>query len=82
MDDPMRGVDVGAKSELYAVMQSLASEGLAILFTSSDLLEVLGMADRVLVLVQGRLAREFDRDGATADSLTAAANMATPELVA
>lgn len=78
MDDPMRGIDVGAKSELYGVMQSLARDGLAILFTSSDLLEVLGMADRVLVLARGRLAQEFDRDDATASSLTAAANMAGP----
>ncbi len=76
MDDPMRGVDVGAKRELYGVMQAMAREGLAILFTSSDLLEVLGMADRVLVLARGRLVREFDRDDATASSLTAAANIA------
>lgn len=76
MDDPMRGIDVGAKGELYAVMQSLAQEGLAILFTSSDLLEVLGMADRILVMARGRLVEEFDRKDANADSLTAAANRA------
>jgi erythritol transport system ATP-binding protein len=74
MDDPMRGIDVGAKSELYGVMQSLARDGLAILFTSSDLLEVLGMADRVVVIARGRLVKEFTRAEATAASLTAAAN--------
>jgi erythritol transport system ATP-binding protein len=83
MDDPMRGIDVGAKTELYGIMQSLARDGLAILFASSDLLEVLGMADRVLVLARGRLVREFDREEATAASLTAAANLSvTEELVA
>ncbi len=77
MDDPMRGIDVGAKTELYRVMQSLASDGLAILFTSSDLLEVLGMADRILVLAKGRLVSEFTRDDATAQALVAAANAQT-----
>lgn len=74
MDDPMRGIDVGAKTELYRVMQSLADDGLAILFTSSDLLEVLGMADRILVLAKGRLVNEFTRDEATAQALVRASN--------
>ena len=74
MDDPMRGIDVGAKTELYTVMQSLAGDGLAILFTSSDLLEVLGMADRILVLAHGRMVDEFVRERATAQALVAASN--------
>jgi erythritol transport system ATP-binding protein len=74
MDDPMRGIDVGAKTELYRVMQSLAVDGLAILFTSSDLMEVLGMADRILVLAQGRVVDEFTRDEANAQALVAASN--------
>jgi erythritol transport system ATP-binding protein len=74
MDDPMRGIDVGAKTELYTVMQSLAADGLAILFTSSDLLEVLGMADRILVLAQGRVVDEFPREEATPQALVAASN--------
>jgi erythritol transport system ATP-binding protein len=82
MDGPMRGIDVGAKTELYRVMQSLAGDGLAILFTSSDLLEVLGMADRILVMAKGRLVDEFTREEATAQALVAASNAQGPHEVA
>jgi erythritol transport system ATP-binding protein len=74
MDDPMRGVDVGAKSEIYRIMKRLASEGIAILFTSSDLMEVLGMADRILVMARGRVTRELPRDEASSGALVAASN--------
>ena len=74
MDDPMRGVDVGAKAELYRIMKRLASEGIAILFTSSDLMEVLGMADRILVMARGRITGEFAREEATSGLLVAASN--------
>ena len=74
MDDPMRGIDVGAKTELYRIMNRLAREGLAILFTSSDLMEVLGMADRILVMARGRITRELSRDEATSQALVAASN--------
>ena len=74
MDDPMRGVDVGAKTELYRIMQRLAKEGIAILFTSSDLIEVLGMADRILVMARGRITREFSRSEATSQALVAASD--------
>lgn len=60
-DEPTRGIDVGAKSEIYALMDRLAGEGAAILMISSDLEELLGMSDRVLVLHQGRLAGELTR---------------------
>jgi ribose transport system ATP-binding protein len=61
LDEPTRGVDVGAKSEIYGLMDELAAAGIAILMISSDLEEVLGMSDRVLVLHEGRLAGELPR---------------------
>lgn len=61
LDEPTRGVDVGARSEIYALMDQLAGNGTAILMISSDLEELLGMSDRVLVLHEGRLAGELTR---------------------
>ena len=79
MDDPMRGVDVGAKAELYRIMKGLAADGLAILFTSSDLVEVLGMADRILVMARGRVTDELTAAEATPQALVTAS---TPQLIA
>ncbi|MGW3114800.1 sugar ABC transporter ATP-binding protein [Streptomyces sp. NPDC001091] len=58
LDEPTRGVDVGARAELYAVVRRLADEGLAVLLVSSEVPEVLGLADRVLVLREGRVVHE------------------------
>ena len=66
MDEPTRGVDVGAKSEIHRLMSELAAEeGLAILMISSELPEILGMSDRILVMREGRLVAEFTREEAT-----------------
>jgi D-xylose transport system ATP-binding protein len=65
LDEPTRGIDVGAKQEIYALINRLASQGLAIILVSSELPEVLGLADRVLVLHEGRLTGEFRREEAT-----------------
>jgi ABC-type sugar transport system ATPase subunit len=73
LDEPTRGIDVGAKSEIYRLMDSLAKEGMAILLISSELEEVLSMSDRVLVMREGRIAGEFDRGEATQESVMTAA---------
>jgi ABC-type sugar transport system ATPase subunit len=59
VDEPTRGVDVGAKSEIYHLLRELAAHGVAIIMISSDLLEILGLSDRILVMRNGRLAGEF-----------------------
>ena len=65
LDDPTRGVDIGAKAELYLLMERLASEGMAIIVTSSELPELLTVSDRILVLSEGVLTGEFSRSEAT-----------------
>jgi rhamnose transport system ATP-binding protein len=76
MDEPTRGIDVGAKSEIHALMSTLAGRGLGILMISSELPEVLGMSDRVLVMKNGALVAEFDRAAATAEAVGAAMTLA------
>jgi ABC-type sugar transport system ATPase subunit len=72
MDEPTRGIDVGAKAEIHALMSRLAGQGLAVLMISSELPEVLGMSDRVLVMRGGRIVAAFDRKDATPDAVGAA----------
>jgi ABC-type sugar transport system ATPase subunit len=69
MDEPTRGIDVGAKAEIHLLMRKLAGEGMAILMISSELPEVLGMSDRVLVMNAGRIAADFDKEHATAEAV-------------
>jgi ABC-type sugar transport system ATPase subunit len=73
VDEPTRGVDVGARVEIYALLNRLSLDGMAILLISSDLTEVLGMADRIVVVRQGRTVRELPRAEATAERVMAAA---------
>ena len=60
MDEPTRGIDVAARGEMFRLMHRLAAQGLAILYSSSDLKEVVGLADRVVVLSNGRITGTFD----------------------
>jgi erythritol transport system ATP-binding protein len=76
MDEPTRGVDVGAKAEIYGILRELAEKGLSILFTSSEIEETQALAHRVLVLCQGRISAEFSRDVLSDESLFAAASPA------
>ena len=73
LDEPTRGIDVGAKQEIYRVINELAQQGLAIVLVSSELPEVLGLSDRVLVLHEGKLTGEFTRTEATPEKVMAAA---------
>ncbi|MFC4224068.1 sugar ABC transporter ATP-binding protein [Lysinibacter cavernae] len=73
IDEPTRGIDVGTKSEVHRLLTNLAGEGMGILMISSELPEVLGMADRVLVMREGTLTAELDREVATAESVMLAA---------
>ncbi len=73
LDEPTRGIDVGAKSEIYRLIDALAHQGKAILLISSEMDEVLSMSDRVLVMRQGRLVAEFDREHASAERIASAA---------
>ena len=73
VDEPTRGVDIGAKSEIYRRLRALAAGGVGILLISSELPEVLGLSDRILVMRAGRLAGRFEADGATEEELIACA---------
>ncbi|MBV8639664.1 MAG: sugar ABC transporter ATP-binding protein [Candidatus Eremiobacteraeota bacterium] len=72
-DEPTRGIDIGAKTEIYALMLNLIKNGAAIVMVSSELPEVLGMSHRVLAVREGRIVREFSRSEATPDAVIAAA---------
>jgi len=76
MDEPTRGIDVGAKAEIHQLMRKLAAEGMAILMISSELPEVLGMSDRVLVMNGGRIVAGFGEGEATPEAVGAAMTQA------
>jgi ABC-type sugar transport system ATPase subunit len=77
LDEPTRGVDVGARAEIYAIMNRLTGAGLGILMISSDLPEVLGMADRIVVMREGRVTGELNHAEATAERVMALATAAS-----
>ncbi len=73
LDEPTRGIDVGAKAEIYELIAELASEGKAVVLVSSELPEVLGLSDRIIVMREGRVSRTFDHAEATQEAIMAAA---------
>ena len=78
IDEPTRGIDVGAKSEIHRLMSGLAKEGKAILMVSSEMPEILGMSDRVLVMSGGRITAEFSRADVTQEKVLEAATVVAP----
>ena len=78
IDEPTRGIDVGAKSEIHRLMSGLAKEGKAILMVSSEMPEILGMSDRVLVMAGGRITGEFSRAEVTQEKVLEAATLVAP----
>lgn len=69
LDEPTRGIDIGAKVEIYKLLDRLAREGVAVIIISSELPEVLGMSDRILVMNEGSIVSEFSRDKATKETI-------------
>jgi L-arabinose transport system ATP-binding protein len=76
LDEPTRGIDVGAKQEIYSIIYDLARRGVAVVIVSSDLPEVLGISDRILVMREGRIVASLGREQATSEKLLA---LALPE---
>jgi rhamnose transport system ATP-binding protein len=77
LDEPTRGIDVGTKAAVHELMSKLASQGMAILMISSELPEILGMSDRILVMCEGRVTGEFTRAEATQENIMTAATART-----
>jgi erythritol transport system ATP-binding protein len=75
LDEPTRGIDVGAKAEMFEIMRRLAKNGLGVIFSASELLEALALADRILVMSKGKITGEFDRAEATEAALVAASGV-------
>ncbi len=73
LDEPTRGVDVGAKHELYQHLSKLSEQGVTIVMTSSELPELLSICDRIMVLREGRVSALFDREDATQEKILSAA---------
>ena len=69
LDEPTRGIDVGAKYEIYCLMNQLAAQGTAIVMVSSEMPEIIGMSDRIMVMHEGEMAGEFTRDEVTQEKI-------------
>jgi len=73
LDEPTKGIDIGSKAAVHEFMSELAAQGLSVIMVSSEIPEILGMADRVIVMREGRIVSEFAREGLTAETLVRAA---------
>jgi ABC-type sugar transport system ATPase subunit len=76
LDEPTRGVDIGAKQEIYALIERLVGEGMAVMLISSDMEEILRLSDRIVVLRRGRVAAALPRAEATETAIMRAAALA------
>ncbi len=72
LDEPTRGIDVGAKTDVYQLVGKMAQQGLAVMFSSSELDEVMALADRILVMADGRITADLPRGEVTREKLIAA----------
>ena len=82
VDEPTRGIDIGTKAEVHRLLEELAGEGVAVLVISSELPEVLRLANRILVMREGRLVAEFDHADASEEAIVAAATGQLEEVAA
>lgn len=73
VDEPTRGIDVGARSEIYGLLRALAATGVGIILVSSDLLEILGLSDRIIVMREGQIVGEFQKEEATEEKIISCA---------
>ena len=69
MDEPTKGVDVGAKAEIYQIMGNLAKQGYGIVLISSEMPEILGMSDRIVIMCNGKVTGELNKDEATQEGI-------------
>jgi ABC-type sugar transport system ATPase subunit len=74
MDEPTRGIDVGAKSEIYAIINELAEQGVGIIFVSSELPELIGVCDRILVVREGKLVAEYMKEDFSEENIIKSAS--------
>ena len=74
LDEPTKGIDIGSKAAVHEFMGELVAQGLAVILVSSELEEVRGIADRIIVMHEGRICGEFSRDEATAEAIVTVAS--------
>jgi erythritol transport system ATP-binding protein len=72
MDEPTRGIDVGAKADVFEIMNNLAGRGIGVIFNTSELKEIIAISDRIIVMSKGKITGELKREEATEENLVAA----------